>query len=76
MNGEQLFMSLVPMDWDVVGEVPLTHEGVEPVEAIAARGKGDWDIRFFKPPLGSNGGTPIAWPTPEECWWPEMTRDE
>jgi hypothetical protein len=61
MSREQLSARLVPIDWDVVGEVPVRwlHGDAEP---ITVQGNGNWDLRFFEPPLGSDGGTPVVWP--------------
>jgi hypothetical protein len=47
MSGDQFFGRLLPIDWDVVGEVPLRwlHGDAEP---ITVRGNGNWDFRFFE----------------------------
>jgi hypothetical protein len=62
MSGDRFFARLVPTDWDVVGEVPLRWLSNGDAEPITVRGNGHWDFRFFEPPLGSDGGTPIVWP--------------
>jgi hypothetical protein len=66
MTREQLFARLIPIGWDVLGEVlaqwSSNADRVEPVKPVEVRGDGDWGFVFFEPPLGSDGGTPVIWP--------------